>query len=143
MLPYHTRLPSIVDLKHRARKRMPRFAFDYVDAAIDQEHGKRRNRDAWHAVELTPRYLRDVSETDLRARLFGRDYALPFGVAPVGLGDMMWAQAEPALARAAQHANIPYVLSTFSTTDMAHIAQLGAAGVLVSIVCAEKNCGDG
>ena len=124
MLPYHTRLPSIVDLKHRARKRMPRFAFDYVDAAIDQEHGKRRNRDAWHAVELTPRYLRDVSETDLRARLFGRDYALPFGVAPVGLGNMMWAQAEPALARAAQHANIPYVLSTFSTTDMAHIAQL-------------------
>ncbi len=119
---YDTRFPAIPDLKRRARRRMPGFAFDYVDGAIDEEHGKRRNRDAWHDVVLTPRYLRDVSHTDLTAPLFGRDYSMPVGVPPVGLGNMMWPGAELALARAAQRANIPYILSTFSTTELEKIA---------------------
>ena len=120
---YDTRFPAIVDLKARAHRRMPGFAFDYVDGAIDEEHGKARNRAAWHEVVLTPRYLRDVSDTDLNAPLFGHEYALPIGVPPVGLGNMMWPGAEMALARAAQRANIPYILSTFSTTDLAEIAR--------------------
>ena len=119
---YDTRFPSIADLKTRARKRMPGFAFDYVDGAIDEEHGKARNRAAWHDVVLTPRYLRDVSDTDLCTPLFGHEYELPIGVPPVGLGNMMWPGAEMALARAAQRANIPYILSTFSTTDLVEIA---------------------
>lgn len=119
---YDPSLPGIPDLKRRARARMPPFAFDYVDGAIDEEHGKLRNRAAWHDIVLTPRYLRDVTHTDLRAQLFGHDYALPFGVAPVGIGNMMWAGAETALAAAAQRANIPYILSTFSTTDLDGIA---------------------
>lgn len=119
---YDSRYPAIPDLKARARQRMPGFAFDYVDGAIDQEHGKARNRAAWHDVVLTPRYLRDVSDTDLAVQLFGREYSLPIGVPPVGLGNMMWPRAEMALASAAQRANIPYVLSTFSTTDLEEIA---------------------
>ncbi|MGI9309950.1 MAG: alpha-hydroxy acid oxidase [bacterium] len=121
-MTYDTRFPDIPGLKRRARRRIPAFAFDYVDGGIDQEHGKRRNRAAWHEVVLTPRYLRDVTATDLRARIFGHDYSLPFGVAPIGLGNMMWPGAEMALARAAQRANIPYILSTFSTTELEQIA---------------------
>ena len=121
---YDTRFPSVADLKARAKKRMPGFAFEYVDGAIDEEHGKRRNRAAWHDVILTPRYLCDVSHADLTTRVFAREYAMPFGVPPVGLGNMMWPRAEAALARAAQRANIPYILSTFSTTALEEIAQL-------------------
>ena len=106
---YDPRYPSIPYLKQRAKRRLPGFAFEYVDGAIDEEHGKARNRAAWHSVLLAPRYLRDVTETDLRATIFGRDYALPVGVPPVGLGNMMWPGAELALARAAQAANIPYI----------------------------------
>jgi len=119
---YDTRFPSVADLKARAKKRMPHFAFEYIDGGIDQEHGKRRNRDAWHAIDITPRYLRDVSDTDLSVSLFGRDYALPLGIAPVGLGNMLWPGAETALASAAQRANMPYILSTFSTTPLDDIA---------------------
>ncbi len=75
-------------------------------------------------MHLTPRYLRDVSTVDTRVTLFGAGYALPLGVSPVGLGNMMWPGAEAALARAAQSARIPYVLSTFSTTLLEDIAQL-------------------
>ncbi|MEM7398790.1 MAG: alpha-hydroxy acid oxidase, partial [Pseudomonadota bacterium] len=121
--PYDTRYPSIADLKQRAKRRIPKFAFDYVDGAIDDELAKRRNREAFHNVHLTPRYLRDVSNVDTRNTLFGTEYALPFGISPIGLGNMMWPGAERALARAAQAARIPYVLSTFSTTDLDIIAE--------------------
>ena len=120
---YDTRYPSIHDLKTRAKKRIPNFAFDYVDGGIDEEDGKKRNRDAWREVELTPRYLRDVSSADLSTEVFGKTYSMPFGVPPVGLGNMMWPGAEIALAKASQKANIPYILSTYSTTDLAEIAR--------------------
>ena len=103
---------------------MPNFAFDYLEGGIDDEEGKRRDRQAFHDVHLTPRYLRDVSTIDTGVTLFGTDYALPLGVSPVGLGNMMWPGAEAALARTAQSARIPYVLSTFSTTLLETIAEL-------------------
>ena len=120
---YDTRYPGVSDLKARARRRIPDFAFDYIDAAIDCERAKQRNRESFHKIKLTPRYLRDVTDTDIRATVFGSTYDMAFGVSPVGLGNMMWPGAEMALARAAQQANIPYVLSTFSTTLLEEIAQ--------------------
>ena len=119
---YDTRFPCISDLKIRAKRRIPDFAFDYVDGGIDEEDGKQRNRDAWREIELTPRYLVDVSSAELSTTIFGKTYNMPFGVPPVGLGNMMWPGAEMALATAAQKANIPYILSTYSTTDLAEIA---------------------
>lgn len=121
---YDTRYPGIDDLKARAKRRLPNFAFDYVEGGIDGECSKRRNRRAFEEVQLTPRYLHDVETVDTRVTLFGTEYALPFGVSPVGLGNMMWPGAEAALARAAQAASIPYILSTFATTAMETIAQL-------------------
>ena len=120
---YDNRYPSIADLKAKAKKRIPGFAFDYVDAGIDQEVGKRRNRKAFHEIKLTPRYLTDVSTTDTTAKVFGKRYDLPIGVPPIGLGNMMWPGAEMALAKAAQRSNIPYVLSTFSTTLLEDITK--------------------
>lgn len=75
-------------------------------------------------MRLTPRYLRDISTIDTGVTLFGTAYAMPLGVSPIGLGNMMWPGAEAALARAAQNARIPYVLSTFSTTLLETIAEL-------------------
>lgn len=120
---YDTRYPAIADLKVRAKRRIPGFAYDYVDGGIDEEHGKRRNREAWHDIELTPRYLRDVTDADQSSEIFGHRYAMPIGVPPVGLGNMMWPGAELALAKACQQADIPYVLSTFSTTLLEDIAR--------------------
>ena len=123
-MKYDTRYPGIADLKRRAKRQLPNFAFDYVESGIDDEEGKRRNRQAFHDVHLTPRYLRDVSTIDTNVTLFGAQYALPIGVSPVGLGNMIWPGAEAALAISAQSARIPYVLSTFSTTSLERIAQL-------------------
>lgn len=121
---FNTKYPSISDLKRRAKKRIPSFAFDYVDGGIDEEKGKSRNREAFHKIELTPRYLRNASHADTRTELFGHTYNLGFGIPPIGLGNMMWPNAEHALATAAQRNNIPYVLSTFSTTLLEDIAEI-------------------
>ena len=69
---YDTRYPSVSDLKTKAKRRIPNFAFDYIDGAIDQENGKQRNRESFHAVKLTPRYLTDVSTVDISAAVFGK-----------------------------------------------------------------------
>ena len=122
-LKYNTRYPGVIDLKQKAKKRIPNFAYDYVNGGIDEEIGKQRNRQAFHDIELTPRYLADVNSVDISTEIFGKQYSIPFGVPPVGLGNMMWPGAEMALATAAQKANIPYILSTFSTTDLDDIAQ--------------------
>ncbi|MEM7194990.1 MAG: alpha-hydroxy acid oxidase [Pseudomonadota bacterium] len=122
-MSYSHKYPGITDLKRRAQQRIPSFAFDYVDGGIDEESGKKRNRDAFHDIHLTPRYLVDVTDADLSVNLFGKEYAMPFGVPPIGLGNMMWPGAELALAASAQKHRVPYILSTFSTTDMNRITE--------------------
>ncbi len=121
---YNHQFPGIPDLKARAKQRIPSFIFDYIDGGIDEEKNKQRNRDAFHGVQLTPQYLTDVSEVDTSINIFGKSYDMAFGVPPVGLGNLLWPGSERALASASQHANTPYILSTFSTTPMDEIAAL-------------------
>lgn len=121
-MKYDSRYPSVADLKLRAKKQIPNFAYDYVDGGIDEELGKKRNRDGFDEIIITPRYLTDVTYTNIESELFGRKYSFALGVPPIGLGNMMWPGAELTLAQAAQSANIPYVLSTFSTTLLEEIA---------------------
>jgi L-lactate dehydrogenase (cytochrome) len=124
---YNPALPSVADMAARARKRIPRFAMDYLESGIGSEFCLRRNRSDLDEIKLWPHYLRDVAQVDPRCELFGHSYDLGIGVAPVGLGNMMWPNAEAHLARAAQQSNIPYILSTMSTTSLEKIAELAPA----------------
>ena len=122
---YNEQLPSVSELKKQAKKRIPSFAFDYIDGGVDEEKGKHRNRHAFHDIQLTPRYLCDIANVSTAVTIFDKEYNMPFGISPIGLGNMMWPGAEIALSTAAQKANIPYMLSTFSTTlleEIGHIA---------------------
>ena len=123
-MKYNSRYPSVTDLAKRARKRVPRFAMDYLEGGIGEEHALRRNRTDLDNILLWPRYLRDMNRVDTGCELFGKRYDLGIGISPVGLGSMMWPGVEEILASAAQSANIPYILSTMSTTSMEKIAAL-------------------
>lgn len=118
----------VPDLKNRARKRIPGFAFDYVEGGCNHEAAVRRNRDALDAVLLRADYLAPYSPPDLSVELFGQKYAAPFGIAPLGLTGIVWPNASLMHARAAKKANIPYVLSTLSTSSIEDAA-----------ACAEDN----
>lgn len=123
-MKYNPALPCVRDMAEKARKRIPRFAFEYLESGIGGEDCLQRNRSDLDKVLLWPRYLCDVSRVDTRCELFGHTYDLGIGVSPVGLGNMMWPDTEVHLASAAQQANIPYVFSTMGTTPLEEIAEL-------------------
>lgn len=117
------RAASIEDLRRLARRRIPRFAFDLVDGGAESERNLRRNVEAFEEVELTPRYMVDVSRIDTHASLFGQTFDLPFGMAPIGMLNAFWPDADLILARLCARENIPYVASSAASTTLEALAQ--------------------
>lgn len=106
------RYPGVSWLREAARARIPHFAFEYLDSGTGLEALVGRNRKALDAVTIAPRFLRGAIEPRLATRLFGREFAAPFGIAPVGLTGFLWPGGECILAQAAKTHGIPYCLSS-------------------------------
>src|SRR5215470_3323920 len=106
------RYPTIAYLRHRARRHVPGFAFEYMDGGAGADGSIARNWRALDAVELIPRYGRTTALPPVAVELFGRSYAAPIGVAPMGGPAIVWPGADRYLAEAAQRARIPYTLGT-------------------------------
>ena len=118
------RFPTVDDLRGRARWRVPRFAFDFVDGGANEETCAARNRAAFRAVELLPRYCVEAKGTAIDIELFGARYAAPIGISPMGSPGLMWPGAEEYMARAAQAARIPFVLATPANAAIERIAEI-------------------
>ncbi len=106
------RYPTIAYLRRRARRHVPGFAFEYMDGGAGADGGIARNWRALDAVELIPRYGRTTELPSVGIELFGRPYAAPTGIAPMGGPAIVWPGADRYLAQAAQRARIPYTLGT-------------------------------
>ena len=117
------RAASIRDLRLLARRRAPRAVFDYTDGAAGDELSLARSRAAFARVEFQPSVLRDVSQVDPATTILGKPSALPIVFAPTGFTRMMHTEGEPAVARAAARAGIPYALSTMGTTSIERLAE--------------------
>ncbi len=115
------RYQSVEDLRRGARRRIPRFAWEYLDSGEGAEHALRRNTDTLQRVVMTPRLLRGRLEPDTGVELFGVRYSLPLGISPVGLTGLIWPGADEALAETAARCRIPYVASTVNTADLATV----------------------
>lgn len=115
----------VADFRARAKRKLPRFAFDYLDGGAGSEDGMRRNEQAFADIVFKPRSLINVETRDLSTTFLGRRWAAPFGIAPIGLGNLMCPGADEAIARAARDADIPYTLSTAGTTSLERIAEIG------------------
>ncbi len=121
---FDSRYPSIDALRERAKQKIPKFAFEYLDGGCNEDVNLHRNRTDIQKVELIPRYLSKYSDSDLSTTLFGETYDAPFGIAPVGLQGLMWPGAPKILAKAAFEHNIPFVLSTVTTESIETIAEI-------------------
>jgi L-lactate dehydrogenase (cytochrome) len=121
----HRRYPDIDYLRRQARQRVPHFAFEYADGgAGNNDAGIRRNWAALDAVELVPRYGVMPTLPPCDVEVFGRRYGAPIGIAPMGGPAIVWPGADVFLARAAQRARIPYVLSTVGGATIEQIAAI-------------------
>jgi L-lactate dehydrogenase (cytochrome) len=120
----NSKYPSIADLRSKAKSKMPKFAFEYLDGGCNNDDNLKKNTSDLRAVELIPEYLKPTVKVNLQTTLFGITYDAPFGIAPIGLQGLMWPKAPEILARAAFENNIPFILSTVTTSSIERIAQI-------------------
>ena len=123
-LTFDDRFPNIDDLRKRARKRIPRFAFEYLDGGCNEDVNLHRNTADIREVELIPQYLTKHTGSDMKTELFGHTYDAPFGISPIGLQGLMWPRSPEILAKAAHEHNIPFILSTVSTSSIETISEV-------------------
>lgn len=107
----HRCFPTIPTMRKAARKKLPYFAFEYLDGGAGEDTGIDRNWRALDSIELTPHYGITTELPPIDTELFGRRYAAPFGVAPMGSPSLGFPGADRHLAAAAQIARLPYTLS--------------------------------
>jgi L-lactate dehydrogenase (cytochrome) len=115
---------GIADLRRKAKARVPRFAFDFVDRGVADDLALKRNRTALDAIEVVSRYGFGHPVASSEVTLFGQRYTAPIGVAPMGMGGLIWPGAEEYLAAAAQAARIPYTLATPGAASIERIARI-------------------
>ncbi len=112
-------------LEQAANKAMSPEASGYLDGMKDS---MRANREAFQHWRIVPRMLRNVAERDLSIELFGKRYAAPFLLAPIGVHSIVHPDAEPGVARAAASLNVPMIFSTASATPLEQVAQFMGQG---------------
>jgi len=121
---FNPKYPDIDFLREKARRRIPRFAFEYLDGGCNSEVNLRRNTAEIRDLQLRPYYLRNYEQIDIQTELFGKAYSAPFGMAPIGLQGLMWPKASEILAKAAFDHNIPFILSTVATASIETIGEI-------------------
>ena len=121
---YNPEYPSVEDLREKAKRNIPKFAFEYLDGGCNEDINLHKNTSEIREVELLPHYLSVHKGSDMRTELFGHTYDAPFGIAPVGLQGLIWPNSPEILARAAFEHNIPFILSTVSTSSIERISEI-------------------
>jgi len=112
---------SVTDYRELARRRLPKFLFEYIDGGSYAEATLRRNIADLESIALRQRVLRDVSAIDVSTTLFGQQLAMPVALAPVGLAGLTARRGEVQAARAAGAAGVPFCLSTVSACPLGEV----------------------
>jgi L-lactate dehydrogenase (cytochrome) len=114
---------SALDYRELARRRLPKFLFEYIDGGSYAELTLRRNVADLESIALRQRVLRDVGKLDLSCELFGQKLPLPVALGPIGLAGMNARRGEVQAARAANAAGVPFCLSTVSLCPLTEITR--------------------
>ena len=116
-------LLNVEEYRRKARRRLPRFVFDYLDGGSEDEVALKENRRAFEAIKMTPRLLNNVSVRDQSVEWFGQRLPMPIVIAPTGLNGLYRRDGDILLARAASRLGIPFTLSTASNNSIEEVAK--------------------
>src|SRR6185312_4779903 len=115
---------SISDLAEIARRRLPDCVLAYLDGGAQGDLGVARNETTFeHYLFHVKRLNGGPLAADTTTKLFGQTYKYPFGIAPVGLANLMWPGSDLILARLASRETIPYTISTAGSTPIEKLAE--------------------
>jgi L-lactate dehydrogenase (cytochrome) len=116
---------NLHDLDRAARRLLPRPIYGYIANVAEDGHTARANRSAFDDYAFLPRALVDVSDISLETELFGQRYALPVGIAPMGISALSAYRGDLVQAQAAARAGIPMILSGSSLIRMEDVLNNG------------------
>ncbi|MCQ3873818.1 FMN-dependent L-lactate dehydrogenase LldD [Klebsiella variicola] len=128
------------DYREAARRRLPRFLFDYIDGGAVAENTMNANATELASVSLRQRVLCGAGEPTLATTILDASWAMPVALGPVGATGMYARRGEVQAARAASRAGIPYTLSTVSVCSIEEVASQ-ASGALWSQLYVLKDRG--
>jgi L-lactate dehydrogenase (cytochrome) len=109
---------SLDDFEATARRRLPKFIYGYIAGAVETDAALADNRRAFAEYGFVPRVLNDVSGREQTTKLFGKTYAAPFGIPPMGSAALCAYRGDVVLTRAAAAINVPMILSASSLISL-------------------------
>ena len=122
-------ISSASDYREAARRKLPRFLFDYIDGGAYAEHTMRANSADLASISLRQRILRNVDSLSLKTTLFGKEQSLPIILSPVGLTGMYARRGEVQAAKAAATKGIPFCLSTVSVCSIEEVSSQSSQSI--------------
>ncbi|MFC0407017.1 alpha-hydroxy acid oxidase [Roseomonas elaeocarpi] len=135
MIPEMARAPrqmkrifALEDLEPAARRLLPSPIFGYVAGGAETNSSMTDNRRVFDEIQFLPRMLVGVANRTLDCEVMGKHYALPFGIAPMGVSALTGYRGDLSLARSASRAGIPMIISAASLIPLEEIAE-AAPGV--------------
>jgi len=113
------------DARSLSHRRLPKLIYDFIEGATGREISSKGNVTAFDDVKLLPRALVDVSERNLTTSFMGNNYSQPFGIAPMGMCNLTYPNADILMAKAAKSRSFPHGLATATSTGLAEVYAAG------------------
>ncbi len=118
---YLTIIPSISDMREKARRTVPRMFFDYVESGSWTEDTLRANITDLSGIKFRQRVAIDISKRSTKMKMLDQVLPMPVALAPTGLAGMQTADGEIHAARAAEKFGVPFTLSTMSVCSIEEV----------------------
>ncbi|XP_028608831.1 hydroxyacid oxidase 2 isoform X2 [Grammomys surdaster] len=121
-------LVCLADFKAQAQKQLSKISWDFVEGEADDGITYDDNMAAFKRIRFRPRFLRDVSKVDTRTTIQGQEIDAPICISPTAFHSIAWPDGEKSTARAAQEANICYVIASYSSYTLEDIVAAAPRG---------------
>jgi (S)-mandelate dehydrogenase len=112
---------NIEDLRQKAKKRLPKGVFEYIDLGAEDYIALRNNRRAYEQLKTKNRVLIDVSQRSTETEIFNNKIKMPYGISPTASAGLTNYGGEIDLARAAQRMGVVCTAATSALTPMEEI----------------------
>lgn len=122
-------ISSAADYRKVAKRKLPRFLFDYIDGGAYTEQTLKANVSDLQQIMLRQRILKNINELHCNINLLGQSLSLPIILAPIGLTGMYARRGEVQMAKAAAKKGIPFTLSTVSVCSIEEVAAQSAQAI--------------
>ncbi len=109
---------STDDARRLAKRRLPRLVFDFIEGSAGREMGARRNETRFDDICLQPRVMANVASRSLATKILEHNFDVPFGIAPMGMCNLVCPGADRIIAEQAARLAMPLCVSSAASSTL-------------------------